>query len=74
MSIPRSRSQSDFNGTQLSSDTSMMDHSYEDERRNIVEQIKSLLIAKIDTIHKTIPDIDLHAELVSVKNWRLDPF
>jgi hypothetical protein len=36
-----------------------MDRSYDDERRGIIEQIKSLLVAKIDTIQKTINGIDL---------------
>jgi hypothetical protein len=48
-----------------------MDRSYDDERRNLVEQIKSLLIAKIDAIHKTIVDIDLNRELNSIRNWKI---
>jgi hypothetical protein len=36
-----------------------MDKSYDDERRSFIEQIKSLLIAKIDSISKTIRGIDL---------------
>lgn len=35
-----------------------MDRSYDDERRNLIEQIKSVLVAKIDAVSKTIPDLD----------------
>lgn len=48
-----------------------MDKSYDDERRNLIEQIKSLLVAKIDSIHKTIKDIDLTRELTNIKNWKI---
>lgn len=48
-----------------------MDKSYDDERRNLIEQIKSLLVAKIDSIHKTIYSIDLNKELNSIKNWKI---
>lgn len=40
-----------------------MDRSYDDEKRTFIEQIKSLLIAKIDAIHKTIRGIDLQREV-----------
>jgi hypothetical protein len=55
----QSQSQHNFEQTQLSSSTDFMDRSYDDERRGIIEQIKSLLVAKIDTIQKTINGIDL---------------
>jgi hypothetical protein len=48
-----------------------MDKSYDDERRSLVEQIKSLLVAKIDAISKTIVGIDLQKELTNIKNWRI---
>ena len=38
----------------MSNYTDFMDMSYDDERRNLIEQIKSLLVAKIDAIHKTV--------------------
>lgn len=46
----QSQSQHNFEQTQLSNSTDFMDRSYDDERRSLIEQIKSLLIAKIDTI------------------------
>lgn len=49
-----------------------MDHSYDDERKNLIEQIKSLLVAKIDSIHKTMIGIDLSKELNSVRNWKVE--
>ena len=48
-----------------------MDRSYDDERRGLIEQIKSLLIAKIDTIQKTINGIDLQRELSNIRNWKI---
>jgi hypothetical protein len=48
-----------------------MDRSYDDERRNLIEQIKSLLVAKIDSIHKTIVNVDLNRELNLIKNWKI---
>ena len=48
-----------------------MDRSYDDERRNLIEQIKSLLIAKIDAIHKTMVGVDLNKELTSIRNWKI---
>lgn len=51
-----------------------MDRSYDDERRNLIEQIKSVLIAKIDSIHKTIAGLDLTRELNNIRNWKIvDP-
>lgn len=49
-----------------------MDRSYDDERRTFIEQIKSLLIAKIDAIHKTIRGIDLQREVQNIKNWKIN--
>jgi hypothetical protein len=48
-----------------------MDRSYDDERRNLIEQIKNLLIAKIDIIQKTISGIDLQRDLVNIRNWKI---
>jgi len=48
-----------------------MDRSYEDERKNLVEQIKSLLVAKIDSIHKTVQGVDLTKELTQVRAWKV---
>lgn len=48
-----------------------MDRSYDDERRNLIEQIKSLLVAKIDSIHKTMVGVDLNKELTNIKNWKI---
>lgn len=49
-----------------------MDKSYDDERRSLIEQIKSLLIAKIDAINKTLHGIDLYKYLKSIKNWKIN--
>lgn len=48
-----------------------MDKSYDDERRSLIEQIKSLLVAKIDAINKTLTGIDLQKELNSIRNWKI---
>ena len=37
----------------------MMDRSFEDDRRNMFEQIKSILISKMQVIQQTIKQIDL---------------
>ena len=49
-----------------------MDRSYDDERRTFIEQIKSLLIAKIDAIHNTIKGIDMQREIQNIKNWNIN--
>ena len=58
--------------SQLSSSTDQFDRSYEDERRNLVESIKTILVAKIQTVQKTLPDVDLTDYLDNVKSWRFD--
>ena len=52
----------------------MMDRSFEDERRNMFEQIKSLLISKMLIIQKTIKGINILKELARVKEWNYDQF
>jgi hypothetical protein len=41
---------SDFGATNLSSSTDQFDKSYEDERRNLIESIRNILIAKIEAV------------------------
>jgi hypothetical protein len=48
-----------------------MDRSYEDERKNMTESIKSLLVAKIMAISKTVPEMNLHESFVEkVQGWK----
>ncbi|CDW89343.1 variant sh3 domain containing protein [Stylonychia lemnae] len=67
----QSQSQHNFDQTQLSNSTDFMDRSYDDERRNLIEQIKSILIAKIDSINKTVIGLDFQRELNNIRNWRI---
>ena len=66
-----SQSQHNMEQTQLSNSTDFQDKSYDDERRSLIEQIKSLLVAKIEAISKTVSGIDLNRELSSIKNWKI---
>ncbi len=50
----------------------MMDKSFDDDRRNMFEQVKSLLISKLMTIQKTVKGINLQKEIESVKEWNFD--
>ena len=56
----------------LSSSTDQFDKSYEDDRRNLIESIKNILIAKLEAIQKTIPLLDLTSYLTKIKGWRFD--
>lgn len=50
---------SDFGISQHSSSTDPYNRSYEDDRRNLAEGIRSILLAKIEAIEKTISGVDL---------------
>lgn len=39
-----------------------------------MESIKSILVAKLQTVKKTLPDLDLADYLESVKSWKFDWF
>jgi len=54
--------------------TDQFDRSYEDERRHLVESIKSILVAKLQTVSKTLPDVEITDSLESVKSWKFDWF
>jgi len=56
----------------LSSSTDQFDKSYEDDRRNLIESIKNILIAKLEAIQKTVPLLDLTTYLNKIKGWRFD--
>jgi hypothetical protein len=51
----------------------MMDRSFDDDRRNMFEQVKSLLVAKIMVIQKTV-NINLAKEIKEVQEWTYDNF
>lgn len=72
-SVSQSRNQSVSQNQidQYSYSEDFLDRSYDDERRSLVEQIKNLLIAKIDAIQKSVMTIDLAKELNSIKNWKI---
>lgn len=79
MEIGRSRSQnlsqiSDFQATQLSSSTDQFDKSYEDERRNLVESIKSILSAKVEAVQKTVNGMQLEQCIANIRSWKFDWF
>jgi len=58
--------------TDLSNYTDFMDRSFDDERRNMVESIKSLLLAKIMAINKTVPELGLcETYIEKVNNWKI---
>jgi Na+/alanine symporter len=50
----------------------MLDRSFDDDRRNMFEQIKSLLVAKIMVVQKTVLGINLTKELKEVQEWSYD--
>ena len=58
----------------MSSSTDPYNKSFEDERRNLIEGIKSILQAKVEAIEKTISGLDLQQQLKSVGDWRTDNF
>ena len=51
-----------------------MDRSFDDDRRNMFEQIKSLLVAKLIVIQKTVSGINLAKEIKEVQDWNYDGF
>ena len=63
-----------FSSSSVTGTENMMDRSFEDERRNMFEQIKSLLISKMLIIQKTIKGINISKELARVKEWNYDQF
>jgi hypothetical protein len=56
-----------FSSSSLTVTEHMMDRSFEDDRRNMFEQIKSLMIAKLQTIIRTVKGIELQKEIDSLK-------
>jgi hypothetical protein len=62
---PMSQSASCLSGSDIagvsqnSVSTDQFNRSYEDDRRNLVESIRNILVAKVETIIKTVPGIDL---------------
>ena len=53
----------------LSSSTDPYNKSYEDERRNLIEGIKSLLLSKVQAIEKMISGLDLQQPWNMIKDW-----
>lgn len=60
--------------TQLSSSTDQLDKSYEDERRNLIEQIKNVLAAKLEAVQKTVNGMQLNEHIANIRRWRADAF
>ena len=50
----------------VSLSTDLMDRSFDDERRNSVEQIKSIFLAKLESIAKTVPQFDVEPTIQAV--------
>lgn len=51
----------------LSNSTDPYNRSYEDERRNLIEGIRSILLAKVDAIEKLITGVDLQSSSKCIK-------
>lgn len=49
-----------------------MDRSFDDDRRNMFEQVKSLLLSKLMTIELTVKGVSLKKEIDEVKEWNFD--
>ena len=47
----------------VSLSTDLMDRSFDDERRNSVEQIKSMFLAKLQSIAKTLTQFDVESTI-----------
>ena len=71
---PKSESNFGFQATQLSSSTDQFDKSYEDERRNLVESIKSILSAKVEAVQKTVNGMQLEQCIANIRSWKFDWF
>ena len=52
--------------------TDLLEKSYEDERKNLLEQIQNLLISKLQTITKIIPGMQLSQELTTIQGWKIN--
>lgn len=66
---------SDFAGgvpSNNSVSTDPFNRSYEDDRRSLVESIRNILLAKVETIIKTVPGIDLENQLATIRNWKVE--
>jgi len=48
-----------------------MEKSYEDERKNLCENIKNMMMAKLETVQTTLPDFDLGVEMCKVSKWQI---
>ena len=64
---------SDFGAT-ISDCSDPYNRSFEDDRHNLIESIKSILIAKIEAIHKVVEGLDLIPDVQRVKDFRSDLF
>ena len=49
----------------------LMEKSYEDERKNLCENIKNMMMAKLETVQTTLPDFDLGVEMCKVSKWQI---
>ena len=63
---------SDFGQTQFSGSTDPYNKSFDDDRRNLLEGIKSILLSKVEAIHKAIAGVKLTNEIQRIKEWRTD--
>ena len=64
---------SEFAGqTHRSTSSDPYNRSFEDEHRNMVESIKSVFAAKLETIHKTVQGLDLTKYIDKVNEWKSD--
>ena len=63
---------SDFCTSQLSSSTDQFDKSFEDDRRNLIDSIRNVLVAKIQSIQKTVNGLKLGEPLECLTNWKID--
>lgn len=61
-----------FSSSSLTITEHMMEKSFDDDKRNLFEQVKALLLAKLQIIQRTVKGININKEIESVKAWNFD--
>lgn len=61
-----------FSNSSLTITENVMEKSFDDDKRNLFEQIKSLLLAKLQIIQKTVQGINIAQELEHVSSWSFE--
>lgn len=61
-----------FSSSSLTITEHMMEKSFDDDKRNIFEQIKALLLSKLQIIQRTLKGINISKEIENVRNWNYE--